>query len=641
MSVLLVRSRFSALACEKKLACEINSKNMTIRGLIRIQFNLSLHDTYIMNSKSDQDKNSVRKASDNSAPKLSAAKGLFLGQVHESALFPFPKLSDQEQETLTMVLESIDRFMEGKSADYREYDTVGNQPESYLDQLKELGLFGLIIPEQYGGIGLSNSGYARVIQQTSRYDGSTSLTIGAHSSIGMKGLLLFGTEEQKLRYAPKLASGEYIAAFCLTEPGSGSDAGSIKTTASKNSDGSYTLNGSKLWITNGGWAQFYTVFARTEGDGGKLSAFIVERSYPGVSCGPKEDKMGIRASCTTTVDFNNVKVPKENLLGEEGKGFKIAMAILNNGRTGLGGGCVGAMKRCLKLAIKQATERKQFNKSISEFDLVKGKLAQIAVDIYTTESIVAEVGHYIDSGYDDYSIEAAISKVYASEALWRTANEALQIAGGNGFMKEFPYEMVVRDSRINLIFEGTNEILRLYIALSGLKDAGDYLKDVGKGITNIFNDPIKGFGVLSEYAGRKVSQVTSFGRTKLQHVPEELREQGEFYQHYTKDLAKASEALLKHHGKNIIGKQFDMARIADIAIDLMVGLSTLSRVSSSLNERGAANCTDEIGILKIFSHQAKTRINHNIRRLVNNEDSALRGLADLLIKDGDYKWDLL
>jgi alkylation response protein AidB-like acyl-CoA dehydrogenase len=308
----------------------------------------------------------------------SIAKGLFLGDIREGHIFPFPGLKAEERETVRMILESIDRFMAPKEKEFRQFDHEGVQPSEYIEELKALGLFSLIIPAEYDGLGLSNSAYSRVLQQTSRYDASTSLTIGAHSSIGLKALLLFGSDAQKTKYLPRLATGEMIAAFCLTESGSGSDAASIKTRATKNGDGSFTLNGEKIWITNGGTAEFFTVFAATDSDAGKITAFIVERSFSGVSSGPKEDKMGIRASCTTTVRFDDVRVPAECVLGEEGKGFKVAMAVLNNGRTGLGGGCVGAMKRLIELSIAQATARKQFGKSISEFQLIKEKIGSMA-----------------------------------------------------------------------------------------------------------------------------------------------------------------------------------------------------------------------------------------------------------------------
>lgn len=572
---------------------------------------------------------------------FSPAKALFIGNLFDEAFFPFPAILPAERETLQMIIESIDRFMTGRDEEFRAHDKKGEQPEEYIQSIRELGLFGLIIGEEYGGIGLSNSGYSRALQQTSRYDASTSLTIGAHSSIGMKGILLFGTDEQKRKYLPKLATGETIAAFCLTESGSGSDAGSIKTNATKNPDGTWTLNGEKIWITNGGTADVFTVFARTDTEEGKMTSFVVERQFTGVSNGPKEDKMGIRASCTTTVSFDNVILPADAVLGGEGKGFKVAMSILNNGRTGLGGGCVGGMKRCIELATKQAMERKQFGKSIVEFGLVREKLGQMAVQCFATESVVSMVAHYIDTGSTDYSVEAAMSKVFASESMWNVAFDSLQIAGGNGYMKEFPYERMVRDSRINLIFEGTNEILRLYIALSGFKDAGDYFKDIQRSIGNVLNDPIKGFGVLGSYGKKKLAQYTPYRHAKLDAVAPALKDEALAYERYSVQLAKASESLLRRHGKKIVDEQFSLKRVADISIDLFIGLCVLSRVTACIAEKGETACADEISIARIFTRQAKRRINQNLRRLEKNEDELVSKLAGSLVEHAGYRWDVL
>lgn len=571
---------------------------------------------------------------------LSPVKSLFIGNIEEQILFPFPSVKESEKETLAMVIETVDRFLEDKGEKFREFDKKGEQPKDYIEALKELGLFGLIIPEEYGGIGLSNSGYSRVLQQVTRYDGSTSLTVGAHSSIGLKGLLLFGTDAQKAHYLPKLASGEMIAAFCLTEPGSGSDAASIKTNAVKQSDGTWILNGEKLWITNGPIADFFTVFARTEGDAGKITAFIVERSE-GVTHGPKEDKLGIRASATSTVSFNNVKLTKENLLGEEGKGFKVAMAILNNGRTGLGGGAVGAMKRAIGLAVKQSKERKQFGKSISEYLLMKEKIAQMTIQCFATESVVSMVGHCIDSGMSDYSVEAAISKVFASESLWTVGNEALQIAGGNGFMKEYPYEMIIRDSRINLIFEGTNEILRLYIGLSCLNEVGTYLKDLASGVSTVLKDPIKGFGVLSDYAGKRFSEATTVGRDRFSKAHPSLKLEAELYEKYTLALSQVAEQTVRKLKKGIVGEQLVTKRFADMAIDIFVGICMLSRVTNIIEQKGEQGAQDEITMLKVFTQQAKRRISSNLRRFSRNEDAEIRALADSVLASDGYRWDTL
>lgn len=571
----------------------------------------------------------------------SVAKGLFLGELRDQHVFPFPNIKAEERETLQMMIESIDRFMIPKEKEYRQYDKEGVQPNEYVDELKALGLFSLIIPTEYDGLGLSNSAYSRVLQQTSRYDASTSLTIGAHSSIGLKALLLFGTDEQKANYLPRLATGEMIAAFCLTESTSGSDAASIKTKAVKNSDGTFTLNGEKIWITNGGTAEFFTVFAATESDGGKITAFIVERGFPGVSSGPKEDKMGIRASCTTTVRFDNVRVPAECVLGEEGKGFKVAMAVLNNGRTGLGGGCVGAMKRLIELSVAQATQRKQFGKSISEFQLIKEKIGTMTTLCFASESVVSVVGHLIDSHVEDFSVEAAMSKVFVSEALWQVVDEALQIAGGNGFMKEFPYERVVRDSRINRIFEGTNEILRLFIGLSGMKDAGDQLKDVAKSVSGIFNHPIKGFGVLSGYASRKLGQYTPLGRQTLSQVHPALSSESAQLEQGVAKLAQSVETALRTYGKGIIGQQLVTKRLSDSAMELFVGMCVLSRVTSLVSAKGAANAADELRIARVFTHNASQKVAVWLKGIGDNQDKELCALADSIIESGRFSWDVL
>lgn len=571
----------------------------------------------------------------------SPAKGFFMGEIQKESLFPYPEPLKKDAESLPLVLDSIDKFMQGKEKLLREFDKKGAQSAEYINQLKELGLFGIIIPEEFGGLGLSNSSYARVLQQVARYDGSTSLTVGAHSSIGMKGLILFGTDAQKAKYLPKLASGEMIAAFCLTEPGSGSDAASIKTSAKKESDGSWILEGEKIWITNGPIADFFTVFAKTGTESGKLTAFIVEKSYPGVTTGPKEEKMGIRASATSTVSFQNVRVPAENVLGEEGKGFKVAMQILNNGRTGLGGGAVGAMKRSLKLAANHCQQRKQFGRPIGEFALMQEKMGTMAVQIYTAESLVGMVGHLIDSGAPDYSVEAAISKIYASEALWSVGNDALQIAGGNGFMSEYPYEMIVRDSRINLIFEGTNEILRLYVALSGFKYAGDQLKGMGKGITKFFQDPIKGFGVMYDYASKKVAEATPIGREGFEFLPEPLKPYGGIFASYTAQFGSAVEGVLREHKGNIVGQQLVTKRFADIAIDLLAGFCVLGRVAKKFESLGDAKTRREQNIIRYLCQTTKRKINQNLRRIAQSEDDEILSLGKSMIDQGEYHWDLL
>jgi len=571
---------------------------------------------------------------------ISFMRSLCMGQIEEDILVPYPKISIGETETLKSSFELLNGWLKNRDHDYRTWDRAGELPPEFIEEMKQNGMFSLIIPEEFGGLGFGSKAYSRFVQELSKYDGSVAITAGAHSSIGMRGLLLFGTDAQKAKYYPKLATGEMIAAFCLTEPGSGSDAASITTKAVKDGD-DWIITGNKLWITNGGIGQFYTVFAKTEGPEGIMTAFIVERNMPGVSTGPHEDKMGLRASSTTTVNLDGVRVTKDHVLGEVGKGFKVAMKILNSGRTGLGGGCIGSMKNIIALATKQAKERQQFGKPISDYGLIKQKLGHMAVECFVTESLVNMVAGLVDEGYEDYAVEAAISKVFATECLWRTADEALQIAGGNGFMCEFPYERYLRDCRVNRIFEGTNDILRLFIALTAMADVGKQLKELAGSLEGIFNEPIKGFGVISEYTRKKISQATGLGASKtvFTKLSPELKEQSGVFEEIVKDLSVAAERILRKHGKGIIGKQFATKRLADIMIDTFALACTLSRVNDLIQSKGAANCKKELEILEVFTGQVRRRTKGNFNKIDINDDEQIKSLAEHLIENDGYTWD--
>ncbi len=576
----------------------------------------------------------------------SFVQALCMGRVEEEILVPYPEMKTAEKETLGHVLASVNQLLAPRAKDFREWDVRGEMPRSFIEELKSFGLFGLVIPEEHGGLGFGAAAYSRTLQEIAKHDASVALTVGAHSSIGMRGLLLFGTDVQKRRWLPRLATGEMIAAFCLTEPGAGSDAAAVRTTAVKTGD-AWILNGDKLWITNGGFADFFTVFAKTpsaQGEGkARLTAFVVTRDMPGVSVGPHEDKMGIRASSTTTVHFDDVKVPDDHVLGEPGMGFKAAMRILNAGRTGLGGGCVGAMKKLIGLAARQAKERKQFGRPIADFGLVQQKLGEMVVEAYAAESVVGLVAGLIDQGYQDYAVEAAISKVFATEALWRTADEALQVAGGNGYMREFPYERVMRDARINRIFEGTNDILRLFIALTAMDDVGTQLKELGQGMRGALADPIKGFGVLSDYALKHASIRTGLVGEKLewQLLHPALSDQAEQFEEETRELAWVADRVLRRHGRNIVEKQFALRRIADILIDLFVLASVLSRVSSALEDRGEEKAVRELELARVFARRARGRIRGNLRRVDVNDDEFVKSLARDAVEREGYGWDLI
>ncbi len=567
-------------------------------------------------------------------------RSLCMGKIEEDVIVPFPVMKKEEAESLRTIFDSLGGWLKGKDKDFSAWDVKGEMPQAFINEMKEFGLFSLIVPEEFGGLGLTATGYSRALQQLSTYDGSLAITAGAHSSIGLKGLLLAGNDEQKKKYLPKLATGEMIAAFCLTEPGAGSDAAAIRTKAERKGD-KWIINGEKLWITNGGIADFFTVFAATDTPDGKITAFIVTKDMKGVRSSPHEDKMGLRASSTTSIYLENVEVPDENVLGEVGKGFKVAMKILNNGRTGLGGGCVGGIKKAIALSTKQAKQRKQFGRAISEFGLIKQKIGTMVVDCYAAEAVVALVAGIIDEGYEDYGVEAAISKVFATEALWRSLDEALQIAGGNGYMREFPYERAMRDARINRIFEGTNDILRLFIALTAMNDVGSQLKDVASSLGNVMSDPIKGFGVISEYASKRITTATGIGHDKFGKIHPSLKGHTEAYEAMTAKLTAAADRILRKHGKNIIEKQFATRRLADIMIDMFVLACVISRVSSAIAEKGEPGSVREREILDAFGWQVKRRVADNFSKIDDNDDEAIKSLADHAVEMEGFSWDNL
>jgi len=588
----------------------------------RLQTNQATQQTAAALERQKNKEAAMKKKAVNSK---SFAQNLFRGLVEPEQVFPYPQVLNEDQlDTLSMLVPIAERVM-GEQNDPLKNDELEKVPEETIQQLRELGAFGMQVPEELGGVGLTNTQYARITEIVGGNDLGLGIFIGAHQSIGFKGILLVGTPEQKEKYLPKLAAGEEFAAFALTEPGSGSDAGSIKTRAELSPDGKHwVMNGNKIWISNGGIAEVFTVFAKTpvvdEATGTtkeKVTAFIVERKFGGVSNGPPEKKMGIKCSNTAEVYFENCPIPVENVLGGVGNGFKVAMAILNNGRFGMGSTLAGTMKSVISKATDFATQRVQFGSRIDSYGTIQEKLARMATYHYATESMAYMVSGTMDRGYEDYQLEAAISKIFASEAAWFVADEGIQILGGNGYMKALGLEKVMRDLRIFRIFEGTNDILRLFVALSGIQYAGGHLREIQKAV----KDPISNFGVVIGEVSKRAKGGLGFGsgQSIADKVHPNLNDSAELVVKSVDLFGSTVEKVLIKHGKDIINEQFLLSRLANATIDIYASTCMLSRCTKSLTE-GLESAHQEELMTKVWCSEAYGRIKANLT-IVQNQHS--------------------
>uniref|UniRef100_U5EW83 Very long-chain specific acyl-CoA dehydrogenase, mitochondrial n=1 Tax=Corethrella appendiculata TaxID=1370023 RepID=U5EW83_9DIPT len=554
---------------------------------------------------------------------LSFMANLFRGELEATELFPFPEaLNDDRKETISMLIDPTTKFFTQIN------NAAKNDERAHLDKetesaLWDLGAYALQIPEEFGGLELNNTQLTRLQEMVGLYDLGIGVILGAHQSIGFKGILLYGTDEQKRKYLPRIANERQHAAFCLTEPSSGSDASSIKTRAVKSPCGKfYTLNGSKIWISNGGVAEIFTVFAKTEitdpktgQKKDKVTAFIVERAFGGLTNGPPEQKMGIKCSNTSALYFEDCKVPIENVLGGEGDGFKVAMNILNNGRFGMAGTMSGTMRACIEKATEHAKNRVQFGHKLETYESVQEKLAKMSMLHYVSQSMAYMLSGNMDTGSNDYHLEAAISKIFSSEAAWNVCDEAIQILGGMGFMKEAGLERVLRDLRIFRIFEGANDILRLFVALTGIQYAGSHLKELQKA----FQNPAANLGLIFKESSKRAIRTFGYGGVDITgYVAEPLTESARYCSQNINQFGQTVESLLIKHGKGIIEQQFLLNRLADAAIDTYAMAVVLSRATRAI-QKNLPSAEHETLMAQAWCVDASDRVSKNLQKIHDNK----------------------
>jgi alkylation response protein AidB-like acyl-CoA dehydrogenase len=541
--------------------------------------------------------------------------GEFLLKSTDAMSIFIPEEWNEEQK---MISQMCDDFLEKEVYPHLvELDAMTNPDlmPSIIRKAADLGLLGAGLPEQYGGMGLD---FLSQMLLTERFGAGHSFAVGfsAHTGIGTLPTLYYGTEAQKNTYLPKLGSGEWLASYCLTEPGSGSDALGAKTTATLSEDGKhYIINGQKIWITNGGFANLFTVFAKLDG---KFTGFLVPGDTPGISRSPEAHKMGIKGSSTREIFFQDVKIPVENLLGEIGKGHKIAFNILNIGRIKLAAAAIGGGKKAIEVAVKYANDRQQFGVAISTFGAIQYKLAEMAIRMWVMESAVyrasfdiqnkehelqAAGASYADAllgGAEEYAIECALLKVLGSEVVDYIVDEGVQIFGGNGFSADFPMDRAYRDARINRIFEGTNEINRLL------------------GIDMIMKRALKGELDLQTPIMKIMGELTSIPEFSGEMENTPLSESKKAISNLKKALLMVSGAAVQTFMAKLEKEQEIIMNIADMGIYVYAAESALLRAEKLIAIRGEAACADQIAMVNAYVYDAADHINKAGKDAINS-----------------------
>lgn len=566
-------------------------------------------------------------------PDVGFAKALFFGKFKGELLYPYPTLGADKQKQSDEMAAKVRQFAD-LHIDHMKIDREARIPDDVIQGLADIGLYKLTIPTEYGGLGFGQQQYLPCMEILGGHCASTAVFVNAHHSIGVRALCLFGTKEQQAKWLPGLYDGSKLCAFALTEPEAGSDAGNVQATATPTDDGSaYILNGTKHYITNGGVAHILTVMARTPDPSspkGKVTAFLVTPDMPGFEVlEERAEKCGIRGTATGKMRFTNMRVPKENVLGQLGRGLQTALTVLNYGRVTFGATCTGHAKACIKAMTEHAKRRVQFQQPLSEFHLVQKKIAFAAAHCFAMEAATVECAAFIDRGAPDYMLETAILKVFSTEHLWTIVNDTLQVWGGKGYFSDQPIERWMRDARINTIGEGANDVLKAFVAVVGSKGPGMYLKGLQDDMLG-GKWSLRKIGQSLGVVGKLAAPWLTTGTPDVPVKSAELRDDAYTLARLTREFGlKLPHVFMAAKNEETFAQaELVHERIADIAIDLYVSACVLARLDYLLagksgNGKPSADVYADPVAGKYFLKLAFRRIRERFAAFDDNDDTSL------------------
>ncbi|MEL7474083.1 MAG: acyl-CoA dehydrogenase family protein [Planctomycetota bacterium] len=568
-------------------------------------------------------------------------KNLFWGRVREELLFPYPDVvgeaRPQEVAECDQLLARLEDYLKNEHPSIL-IDQEQEIPEWVVRKLFDLGVLGMTIPKEHGGLGMGITSYNRVLEMIGKYCGSTAVVVSAHQSIGCKAVMLFGNEQQKQDWLPKLAK-EQLSAFCLSEPNVGCDAGGQETRCELSRDGEhYILSGEKKWATSGALSGLFTVMAKQKMPDGKekVTALVCTPDMEGIDIFSKNrSKCGIRGTWQARIRFNDVKVPKANLLHKEGRGLNVALTCLNYGRCTLSAGMLGGAHRCMDQAVKWSQTRHQFGKPLSENELVKMHIARMAAYVYSMDAVLYATTGFLDRHDEDIMVETAICKVFCSEYGWRTVNHAMQIMGGESYMTENEVERVFRDSRINTIVEGSNDVMQAFIFAYGGKQLGESMLGV--------REQAKGLGVLSPKVlraaiplGLEVFLGIRKRLSRIEKVHPTLRQQADRFSRMVQEHTYRFKQMSKRYDAAIVNRQSVQARIADVAVQLHAWACTLSKLDRDIRNsgEGAEFDRDKAAAMHFFD-LAELEIQRLFTEMYEHADDSMLEAAEATLKHND------